>query len=569
MKKVIVVLLSLILVSGLFAGCHSQEEHSRTEAASEESVTVDEKDSNALNPAETTSGSEKDNNALNPAETTSGSEKDNATAPAGKTDEESKGTDEQKTDGTEKAAVRKKEVKIDDVSYVMIYNPLIYDELDEYDNAATSLYSGDFSSQIITGMNRADDLDIDKLKIPAFISQWEINDGLDESAIDFGGIKAGEMDPIYKVHDKHLFFHDIMSNRRQSEFECVYAGKTCYIWSLNGSIDAAAAEELAMEFDSVIYPTDVEEFGTPRFVDHDGKVNILFYPMSEGIGGFFSRADIYSSGEVPLFLAQMSGMNTDHAIININSYYLKENQDFLKSTLAHELQHLICASDRFYYEGSKFMRTWLNEAMSAHAEELVYPGIKEEYSYSSYYYYSDNYRTGQSLYNFENDTDLFKGAYGVAYLFEEYLKKNSGKDIFSSIHEYWRKCYSSDVTEAEALANTLNQEYAEKIQKKYTYPESISRKIGNSDDELMSKMALDFFIETLSIDPANMEEEDFLHYLMLYSRLSPVEIEGGGKIIVAVEGDSFTIPEDSDEELLYLGLDENFKVITDPISVYQ
>ena len=85
----------------------------------------------------------------------------------------------------------------------------------------------------------------------------------------------------------------------------------------------------------------------------------------------------------------------------------------------------------------------------------------------------------------------------------------------------------------------------------------------------MSKMTLDFYIETLSMQLAQLEEyEDIAHLFMLYDEINPVDIEGGGRVIVATEGDSFTIPEDADTELLYIGLNESFEVVTEPISVY-
>ena len=49
---------------------------------------------------------------------------------------------------------------------------------------------------------------------------------------------------------------------------------------------------------------------------------------------------------------------------------------------------------------------------------------------------------------------------------------------------------------------------------------------------------------------------------MLYCKEAPVEIEGGGRVIVAVENGSFTIPADAGEGLIYIGLDENFNVVT-------
>ena len=109
---------------------------------------------------------------------------------------------------------------------------------------------------------------------------------------------------------------------------------------------------------------------------------------------------------------------------------------FVKSTLAHELQHLICATDAFNYMDSPFMRTWLNEAMSAYAEEMVYPGIKESGGYNEVYYLSNNFRTGQSLYNFDTTFDEYIGAYGAVYLYSQYLREQIGENFFKDIHDF-------------------------------------------------------------------------------------------------------------------------------------
>ena len=486
------------------------------------------------------------------------------------------------------------DVTLEDVSYVLIYNPLIYDENDALTAQLTSLYSGSIGDQIITGMDRADELASD-ITIPAHISQRELTEGFDFSNVEISGSRAGGMDPAYEVGDVHSFYHEdeSMSTRIMSAFECVYAGTSCYIWSLDGSIDADTAAALGEEFDTAIYPLDLATFGPARFTENGGKINILFYPLPERICGFFWLGDLFARDEPASFLSSMDeefadvismlpddmdaneivtmllGMNTDHAIININSRHLADNTALIQCTLAHELQHLICASDSLNYTGSPFMRTWLNEAMSAYAEDVVYPGTMDDYNYNIFYYVSSQYRTGQSLYNFDTADDMFIGAYGVACLFSRYLAQECGTDIFTTIHDYWREAYSADITEAESLAHSVGEEFYNRIDNSYPYPAAISRAIGNSDDEWMSKLTLDFYIETLSMQLAHIEgREDSARRLMLYKEISPLEVEGGGRVIVATENNRFTIPGDADSELLYIGLDENFQVVTPPMSIY-
>lgn len=460
------------------------------------------------------------------------------------------------------------QTELNGVSYVMIYNPYIYDERDEVtgfeDPAALS--TGDFGSQIVVGMNRAGDLGTD-ITVPTPWSQAEINADVDTTIANREGSKAGAMDPIYSFLDTQQFFHSdvTMQYTQKDTFQCLYAGQNCYIWSLNGSINEADATLFGLEFDNNIYQQDIQAFGQPRFTDKGGKVNLLFYPMQDGIGGYFTMADIYSSFEVPEDMANQYGFNTDHAIVHINSNFVTTNPGYAKSTMTHEFQHLICASNYFNFSLTPMMKTWLNESMSAYAEELIYPGIKEQGCYNQLYYFSDNFRKGQSLYNFDTQYDEYIGAYGAVYLFSEYMTQKSGLDIFSNVHSYWRNSYSATVTEAEALANSVTPQFYSEIDTKYVYSEQIRQGFETVEEEWMSKLTLDFYLETMKGELANLVGyEDQLRSLMLYSEIMPLQVEGGGRVLVAIQTDHYQIPADADQNLIYIGLDQNFE----PVNLY-
>lgn len=456
---------------------------------------------------------------------------------------------------------------LNNVDYVMIYNPYIYHESDDSGNVLSkSLTTGDLSGQIVTGMNRAGGLETNDM--PTMISQAQINAGFDDSDVDRSGVRAGGKDPSYKVGDTQSFFHfdQNMTRRTKDTFQCVYAGEHCYMWSMDNSISEKDAKSLAEQFDSNIYQKDVDAFGKARFTDNGGKVNMLFYPMQEGIGGFFTIYDIFSSGECPAVKAAADGINTDHAIININSDMLSEDIEFVQATLSHEFQHLICATDAFYYAQSPLMETWLNESMSAYAEELIYPGRKEENHYNDVFYLSDSFREGQSLYNFDTDHDSTIGAYGAVYLYSKYLNDLAGNDVFSKVHAYWRESYSADVTEAEALMNAVPSSVKKDIDSKYSYPSALSGRFDTDADQWMSKLTLDYYVKTLDMDFAGLSDvADQAHLLMLYSNAVPADIEGGGRIVVATQNGSYTVPSDADQGLVYIGLDQNFNVVTDPV----
>ncbi len=453
-------------------------------------------------------------------------------------------------------------IVLENASYVMIYNPYFYDEQNTsvYDTDPENLYSGDIASQILTGTNRAG---MDDLEAPEVftLAQNVLSGDLDTENFDLSGSRAGGSDPEYDAGDTQEFYSGV-SVREKQTFTCLYEGENCYVWTTGDAITAEDAQSYGEEFDARVYPIDTETFGTARFTDNGGKINLLFYSFNyAGVLGFFSTADIFSSAEAAGY-EDAYKMNTDHAIININSDYAESMPEEMYSTMAHEFQHLICASDAFHYVDSPFMRTWLNESMSAYAEDLLYPGIKDENEYNYMFYLSDFYRKGQSLYNFTTDGDQYIGAYGIVYLFAEYLTDLAGEDVFSDIHSYWRESYSADVTEEEAVANSVSQEVYDTIDGAYTYADSVNAEFASDYENWFSKLTLDFYLKTFQSDFANLGEyEDRCYELMQYNEVNPLDIEGGGRVFVQTQNQTYTVPTDADANLIYIGLDENFEIV--------
>ena len=451
---------------------------------------------------------------------------------------------------------------INNASFVLIYDPFRFVESDQQKSLENALNTGDIGPQIVIGLNRAGEQETGITAPQGMVTPTDLLGDFDRNEVERAGARAGGEDPVYRKGDTHAFYSydTFMRAREKTEFSCVYAGSCCYIWSFEDAIDEATAEAVGTEFDTHIFETDKTYFGTPRFTENGGKVNILFRPFAmEGLGGFFCPLDNYSSGEVPEMMAEYYQMNTDHAIITINSNQLKTNMAYVYSTLAHELQHQICSSEAFYYDYSPYVETWLDETMSAYAEELNYPGIKVQGNYNLLMYLSDNYRKGQSLYNFDTSTDAYIGAYGAVYLFAEYLTTHAGEDVFSKVHAYWRNSYSATVTEAEALYASMPESFIAEIDAKYTFPTGISSRFATKEEEWLSKMTLDFFVETVSMELANATDfADKLHLFMMYSEINPLDIQGGGRVFVATEDGSFTFPEDSGKGLVFIGFDNEF-----------
>lgn len=543
-SKIWALLISAVLAAGTLAGCGgssapAQEAQEETAEAETEETTGESTEDSAseknVSPSNTVKGE--------PAE----DEGDSGSAAIGTAGEPS-------------------DVVLENVSYVMIYNPKIYDEYDSNTEYLTNLGTGDISSQIITGMNRAGGLEEDVSVVT--MSQAELTSGLDTNGVDRSGARAGAMDPVHSYGEQYDFYccDDNMSRVKRT-FTCVYEGESCYIWSFEDSISEENAEAFGQEFDEKIYPADTEAFGQGRFTENGGKVNVLIYPLRDGLCGFFHLYDIFAKTEVPAAMIDQRGFNTDHAIININSKMVDSDWEMALSTLAHEYQHQICASDCFNYVDTPWMRVWLNEAMSAYAEDMIYPDIMDAGYYNQLLYISNSFRTGQSLYNFATQPDDI-GAYGAVCLFERYLTSKSDDTVFNKIHEYWRNSYRADVTEAEAIYDSVTDTFKQDILSKYTYPASVEAQFESEQDSFMSKMTLDYYLETMNMDLAHLVgSEAAARKYMLYTEINQQEIEGGGRMLVAVGNGSFAVPADADKGLIYIGFDKDFNIVTDMVTV--
>lgn len=146
----------------------------------------------------------------------------------------------------------------------------------------------------------------------------------------------------------------------------------------------------------------------------------------------------------PLRAARASGTGNGMQILHIDtypsiySYYTNSaHVENAYSTLVHEFQHMINFSN--YYRkkqgnpSARPMDTWLNEAMSMAAEEMIFPGSAVP-SRLAYYMrdHSGAISQGKSLLEFDNSLD----SYALSCLFSAYLKNQTGGyEIFSKIQD--------------------------------------------------------------------------------------------------------------------------------------
>ncbi len=148
----------------------------------------------------------------------------------------------------------------------------------------------------------------------------------------------------------------------------------------------------AVTFDTLVAPLAEANFGGVSDLDGNGRV-ILFYTQEvnrltapdtdEYVGGFFFSRDLFPRTATPRFNACASSnvaeilylLVPDPAgTINRNERSVDFVQRFALTTLVHEYQHLINASQRLHLIQSTtpFEETWLNEGLSHLAEELLF-----------------------------------------------------------------------------------------------------------------------------------------------------------------------------------------------------
>ena len=157
-----------------------------------------------------------------------------------------------------------------------------------------------------------------------------------------------------------------------------------------GGFTDAEYASFAAQFDTLISPLDIQNFGQPSDVDKNGKTLIFFTKEvnkltprgSNGvIGGFFFERDLFPKTD-SLDLLGCPGSNFAemyYSLVPDPNHVFSDTrnkvdvQNLTPGTLVHEFQHLINAGRRLYVNNADaFEDVWLNEGLSHIAEELLY-----------------------------------------------------------------------------------------------------------------------------------------------------------------------------------------------------
>ena len=183
-------------------------------------------------------------------------------------------------------------------------------------------------------------------------------------------------------------------------------------------------DNLADDFDSVIYSTDRSVFGTEWSpgVDNDNRITILLSHLAEHAGGYFNPNNEYLKERIS------GGTSNEREMIYLNAEFISDSR--MNGFLAHEFQHLIT-----WYQKTKLRNViddvWLNEGRSEYAPTAN--GFDDQYGGS-------NLKARVEKFKDSPDDSLteWKGEledYPPVNLFVQYLVDRFGEKILKKIVE--------------------------------------------------------------------------------------------------------------------------------------
>ena len=457
--------------------------------------------------------------------------------------------------------------------YVLIYNPAT--------SSYTSYSTGDMTGLIETAPDPyAETLPIDDpdgvntiIDVDAQIAAIDAERRAAEPIV---GDRAS-----YNVGDVRNFTISNYSPGSSSlSFKCVAKGDHCYVWTpaqnaanyypldvIDPTFPQLACDEFESKFEQM----------KSSFGDHsngsqgDGRINLMYYNIDDGwtlgnntgyVAGYFSSYD-YSSNGLP-----MIHIDTYPCV-----YYVNSQGDEVRrlsnsfSVFCHEYQHLI------NYSVTGGMDTWLNECMSAAAEEICYPGSSIVSRIQSWenYYYSDNddwlnpphefchspeyeLHNGYSMYAWSNSLNYVLPLYSQVSMFSQYLFTHYGNAIFKNIMLAYNGISSSPSAITSACGTNASE-----IVKNF--------RIAVTANDPVSFDGLYGFVPQAGYDP-----EQYHNVANPYDLLSPViytgsscSIAGGGAITVKPIGGAYNPPAGAGAGLMYIGITRNLN--TEPVSL--
>ncbi len=194
-----------------------------------------------------------------------------------------------------------------------------------------------------------------------------------------------------------------------------YVTDHVYFWIQDEvSFDESDVKDLAETFESQIYPTNREFFGSEWSpgVDGDRHLYILYASELGRVAGYFSSADEYH----PLAYEYSNA----HEIFLLNADNLDLSNEYTYGVLAHEFQHMI----HWYRDRNE--QTWLNEGFSELASFLNgYDGGGFDFAYVR--------NPDIQLTDWPTDLSQTAPHYGSAFLFLTYFLDRFGDEATKAL----------------------------------------------------------------------------------------------------------------------------------------
>ncbi len=144
------------------------------------------------------------------------------------------------------------------------------------------------------------------------------------------------------------------------------------------TVDAAVINDIISEFDNNIYPKLTTNFGSPSDIDNNGKVTLLLLDIKDTyqdendsyIGGYFFSVDLFSQDELTGIGYPRHYKSNEREMLYIDINPGDPTSESLKSTVAHEFQHLINFSNNVIVENGYPMPVWVDEGFAMAAEAI-------------------------------------------------------------------------------------------------------------------------------------------------------------------------------------------------------
>ncbi|MBO4878851.1 MAG: Ig-like domain-containing protein [Clostridia bacterium] len=474
--------------------------------------------------------------------------------------------------------------------YVVIYNPST-----SYSNSQTT---GNLSGLIETEVG---DEDISPAAVQGDEARpWRIDIdselAAEAKANGTEDFRTGDERTLsFNVGDTHTFelnysYCPLPSSSVQ--FKVLAKGDHCYIWTPTStasnvwpldSIDPTFADICAAEFDSKF------ELMQSSFGNHDngsqgdGRLNILYYNIDDGwqpgegyVAGFFSASDLYNNNMPCLNIDTYPGV-----------YYTKPDGEVIIriedtfNTTVHEYQHLINYSECGYAD------SWVNEMMSAAAEEICYPGSSvvpriqswENYRFST----NDDWLNPPAEHEYVSDWSLHNG-YSM-YDWSNYLAMNDRLALYAQVSLFAQYIFTQ-------YGNTTYRQLLGQMATGKEFPQAFQTVTGQNTSEFVQNFRIALtantsaelydgvygFVPQEGYDPANYHDVP-----NPYNLLAPVvftgtsaQIKGGGAITVKPVDGVFFPPSGASSNLRYFGISLNAEppepvalegIALDPVSV--